>query len=329
MLPLRAISATVTIIIPRSSHGFAPSVICHDASRLSARQRSELAVTEYRYLNKPLLGRMVRRLAARDLQETIPDLIHVQTRDQLGTGCWLSRRWSRPLVLGVHDILRPGERFSLDPRWGRRVLAVSESVRDSLLEQSSLSPERVVVIPAGVDSPHVDDIAEVLDPDHVPVVGTAGPLEAIKGVPYLLDAAQQVLATGRDVEFLVAGAGPEESSLRRLAHELEIGGRTTFIPDLSDFRTPLSAMDIFCLPSLQQGLGTIMLEAMSLGRPVIASAVGGVYSVVRDNETGLVVPPRDSGALARRILELLDAPVHARAIGTGMGMGRGWDEKKP
>ena len=75
-------------------------------------------------------------------------------------------------------------------------------------------------------------------------------------------------------------------------------------------------MDIFCLPSLQQGLGTIMLEAMSLGRPVIASAVGGVYSVVRDNETGLVVPPRDSGALARRILELLDAPVHARAIGT-------------
>ena len=59
---------------------------------------------------------------------------------------------------------------------------------------------------------------------------------------------------------------------------------------------------------------TIMLEAMSLGRPVIASAVGGVYSVVRDGETGLVVPPQDSGAVARQILGLLDDPVRARTI---------------
>lgn len=298
-----------------SSHGFTPTVICHDASRLADRQRREMLVVEYPFLNKPVIGKVVRRLVARDLQETIPALVHVQTRDLLKTGLWLARRWACPLVLAMHDALRPEETLNFDPRWGRRILAVSDSVRDSLVEHSAVSPEQIVVIPAGVAPPHVSEMAEVLDPDHVPVVGTAGPLEAVKGMPYLLDAAQQVLATGRDVEFLVAGAGPEESSLRRLAHELKIAGRTTFIPNLSDFRIPLAAMDIFCLPSLQQGLGTIMLEAMSLGRPVIASAVGGVYSVVRDNETGLVVPPRDSGVLARRILELLDAPVHARAIG--------------
>jgi len=147
------------------------------------------------------------------------------------------------------------------------------------------------------------------------VVGSAGPLEAVKGFPFLLGAAQRVLAVESNVEFLLAGAGPEEGNLRRLARELEISTSVTFISNLFDFSTSLAAMDIFCLPSLQQGLGTIMLEAMALGRPVIATSVGGVYSVVRDNETGLAVPPSDSGRLAERILELLRDPVRARALG--------------
>ena len=87
------------------------------------------------------------------------------------------------------------------------------------------------------------------------------------------------------------------------------------MPNRPDFSDALAAMDVFCLPSLQQGLGTIMLEAMSLARPVIASAVGGVCSVLRDGETGMVVPPEDSAALAGRMLSLLDDPVAARTIG--------------
>jgi glycosyltransferase involved in cell wall biosynthesis len=74
-------------------------------------------------------------------------------------------------------------------------------------------------------------------------------------------------------------------------------------------------MDVFVLPSLQQGLGTIMLDAMAMGRPVIATRVGGVYSAVRDNETGLLVPPSNSQALADRITELLDDHERAQTIG--------------
>jgi glycosyltransferase involved in cell wall biosynthesis len=74
-------------------------------------------------------------------------------------------------------------------------------------------------------------------------------------------------------------------------------------------------MDIFCLPSLQQGIGTIMLQAMALGRPVIATRVGGVHRVIRDNENGLLVPPASSEALSDRILELLNDPHRARLIG--------------
>ena len=131
-----------------------------------------------------------------------------------------------------------------------------------------------------------------------------GPLEAVKGHVFFLGAAQRVAAAHPETEFLVAGAGPEEENLRRLARELGINHNVTFASNLYDFSASLAAMDIFCLPSLRQGLGTIMLEAMALGRPVIASGVGGIYSVVRNNETGLVVPPSDSAALAERILEL-------------------------
>ncbi|HMC12409.1 MAG TPA: glycosyltransferase family 4 protein, partial [Pirellulaceae bacterium] len=154
-----------------------------------------------------------------------------------------------------------------------------------------------------------------LEPGHFPVVSTAGPLEAIKGIPYFLGAARQVLASRRDVEFLVAGAGPEEANLRRVARELDIADRVTFVPYVLGFSDSLAATDIFCLPSLQQGLGSIMLEAMALGRPVIATGVGGVSSVIRDGETGLIVLPQNSGELARRIIELLDQPARARAMG--------------
>ena len=76
----------------------------------------------------------------------------------------------------------------------------------------------------------------------------------------------------------------------------------------------LEAIDIFCLPSLQQGLGVLMLEAMALGRPVIASGVGGVMTVIDDNMNGLIVPPSDSRSLGDRIIELLKDRDKARRI---------------
>jgi glycosyltransferase involved in cell wall biosynthesis len=123
-----------------------------------------------------------------------------------------------------------------------------------------------------------------------------------------------VLASHPEVQFLIAGAGPEEENLRRLVRELNIVEAVTFVPNLYDFSTALEAMDIFCLPSLRQGLGTIMLDAMGRGIPVIATGVGGVYSVVSDGETGLVVPPSNSTRLAERILELLEDPLRARNL---------------
>ena len=298
-----------------SDHNISTRIVSPDARLVEAGRRAELPITEYRQLSFPVWGRVVMELMRRDLSRDVPDLIHIQSRNVLPQGDWLACRMQCPYVLTVHDYLGLRERLRFDQRRGRRIIAVSQSVKSELLSRTNLPPEMVQVIHSGVTASVETESLPVLDPGHVPVVGTAGPLEAVKGLPFFLGAAQKVLARRPNVEFLVAGAGPEESNLRRLVRDLGITEHVTFVPNLLDFSTSLAAMDIYCLPSLRQGLGTIMLEAMAMAKPVIASGVGGVYSVVHDNETGLVIPPSDSQQLAEKILELLDDPVRARAIG--------------
>ncbi len=183
------------------------------------------------------------------------------------------------------------------------------------MSRTSLPPELVSVIHAGVDVPDVAVDSADLRTGSPARRGNGRPAGGRKGACLFFGAAQRVAAVHPEAEFLIAGAGPEEDNLRRLARELGLNRNLTFASNLYDFSSALTAMDIFCLPSLRQGLGTIILEAMALGRPVIATGVGGIYGLVRNNETGLVVPPSDSGALAERILELLNDPVRARAIG--------------
>lgn len=294
---------------------FEVMVVCTDAAAVSHFRRNRLDIHEVRHLGVPVWRRVVRGSLRRRLEEFQPDLIHVQSRDVLPHGNWLASSMKCPLILTVHDYLAKRERLRFDSQWGRRIIAVSDSVRRALVERLAIDPAIVSVVNSGVDVPDSIEPDDVLADDHVPVVGTASPLEVGKGLHFFLDAARQVLDSGRDVQFLIAGAGPEEANLRRQASRLKIQGNVTFMPNLWDFSASMSAMDIFCLPSLSQGLGTIMFQAMALGRPVIATSVGGGHGVVRDNENALVVKASDADHLANRIIELLLDPARARRIG--------------
>jgi glycosyltransferase involved in cell wall biosynthesis len=306
---------TLRLATGLAREGLAAKIVAADARRVSPLVANRLHIREFRRLDAPLWGAVVFRFLLNEMRRNPPRLIHLQSPRVLRQGTRLARALQRPYVLTMHEHLAEGMPPRIDRRFCRRIIAVSESVRDDLLVRLRLPPEMVTVISSGVETYPWDDLPLPLEPGHVPVIGTAGPLEAVKGFPWFLGAARQVLARRNDLEFLVAGAGPEEANLRRVARELEIAGKVTFVPYVQRFTEALAATDIFCLPSLQQGLGTIMLEAMALGRPVIATGVGGVASVIRHGETGLIVPPGNSGELARRILELLDQPTRARALG--------------
>ncbi|MBX3449922.1 MAG: glycosyltransferase family 4 protein [Planctomycetaceae bacterium] len=313
---LRGTSAyTLRLAEKLPPYGFRVEVVCPNSSRVSPERRRSLGILEYPYLQTPVWSSVVLRLLRRELAKDPPGLIHVQSRNALPQGIWLARRLRRPYIVTLHDVVTNRASLPYDRKWCERVIVVSEAVRQNVLRESRIPADRVTTIPSGVNCDHIRDVIPPLSAGHRPVIGTAGPLEAVKGFPFFLGAAARLLEAGRDVEFLIAGAGPEEQNLRRLATELGIDERVTFAPNLFDFSEAIAAMDVFVLPSLQQGLGTIMLEAMALGRPVIATRVGGVYQVVTDNETGLLVPPSDSVRLAERIAELLDNPKFAQRIG--------------
>lgn len=292
-----------------------PQMVCIDACRVAPERRARYRVVSQPMLDVPIFDRIYRQFLYRDHADDPPDLIHIQWRGMLPLGQWLAERFERPYVLTVHDYLGDREILRFDQDWGRHIIAVSESVRDELLLRTDLAEDLVTVIHSGVPVEGIDCGLPVLDADHAPVVGTAGPLEAAKGLDYFLRSAQIVATTRPDVQFLIAGAGPEEKRLRQLVSEFKLTGQVTFVPNVFDFGDSLAAMDIFCLPALKQGLGTTMLEAMARGKPVIATQAGGVDIVVTEGQTGLLVPPTDSEHLAARMLELLDDPVRARRIG--------------
>ena len=297
------------------AHGFKPLVVSPDSERVPESSHSQIEFLDYGFLDTPVLGKLVAGLVARDLHEQRPVLVHVQSRQAIGVGQLIARQLSCPSLVTIHHRTERHERLNLDRSSTAGVIAVSEFVRDRLLPITGLADDNVHLIYSGVEIPPESELADVLHPERTPVIGTAGPLEPSKGIEFFLTAARDVLQRGHKVEFLIAGSGPEEARLRELVRKLEIGPQVTFVTNLLDFSSSLQAMDVFCLPSLSQGLGTIMLKAMALGRPVIATEVGGVSKIVRDGQTGLLIPPSDSSRLGDRMLELLSNPIRARMIG--------------
>lgn len=298
-----------------TAHNFDPVIVSPDSKQVHDRVRNEVEFWDYSFLNAPIVGSLVARLAARDLRKRAPALVHIQSRNAIPQGQAIARALQVPTLTTIHDYVGPGEPLDLDPRLTRGVIAVSEFVREGLIKAAGERFGSIETIYSGVDIPPDDFKLEVLTADRTPVIGTAGPLEPSKGFEFFLNAAQLILQSGREVEFLIAGNGPDERRLREIARTLGITKQVTFITNLTDFGAAVRAMDIFCLPSIIQGLGTIMLEAMAMARPVVATEVGGVTKVVTDGVTALLVPPADVKRLAERMREYLDNPLRAKQIG--------------
>jgi glycosyltransferase involved in cell wall biosynthesis len=147
------------------------------------------------------------------------------------------------------------------------------------------------------------------------VVGTVGHLHPIKGHRHLLDAARVVSAKWPRTKFLFVGDGPLDHELRSIAAAHGIADHVVFTGFRDDVATLLGLMDVFVLPSLDEGMSHALLEAMAFGKPVIATAVGGNREVIDAEHTGLLVPTGDPDALSRAVLGLLEDPERAARLG--------------
>lgn len=262
------------------------------------------------------------RLAA-GLSRRAPDLIHAQTRTSQVLGC-LVARWSRiPCMSTCHGFFnqRRWARRTF-PCWGRHVIAVSDSVRVHLRDDFGVPENRISVIHNGIDveslqqqksSVRKDEVRAQLGVGEGFLIGTLGRLSDIKGHRYLIEAMPRVLETAPGTRLVIIGAGKMEHSLRSLIGSLCLEEQISIIDGVKNIGGALAALDVFVMPSLQEGLGLALMEAMACGCAVVGSAVGGITSLIRDRQTGLLVRPQDPLDIAQAVVQLLrDEPLRRR-----------------
>lgn len=194
------------------------------------------------------------------------------------------------------------------------VIAITNFTREYLLDTYRIPGEIVELIYQGTD---VDlftrSAARRREAQHryplpenaSPVLGNAGSFEERKGQVKLLEAMVQIKDTVPHVHLILVGGGPDEEKLKQLVKEMDLSATVTFFPFTSEPVYIYEVIDILVLSSLyKEGLPNVLLEAMSMELPVVASRLAGVPEVVKDGETGYMVEPGDSSELADAVVKL-------------------------
>lgn len=203
------------------------------------------------------------------------------------------------------------------------LVALTEQERKDYIKLSVIDPENVVAIHSGVKidrffSARVDvekkKRALGLNPK-APVVGTVGWLLAIKGPMNLLKAMGRVWEKHPEVELVYVGKGELQEALEAQAFKMGVFEKVRLLGWRDDIEEIMLILDLFVLPSLNEGMGRVLVEAMAAGRPIVATEVGGIPDLVKHKETGLLVPPGNDQALAEAILQVLMDPDRAREMG--------------
>ncbi len=232
----------------------------------------------------------------------------------------------RPWVVGGLRVAERRRRWHLTldrltSRLATGSVCVSEGVRRFSVEVGRLDPDRLVVIPNGVD-PHPFDIAEPADraglgvPPGATLALFVGRLDMQKGLPILLNAAARVAGADPGWHLALAGDGPGRDIIRRAAEASPtLAGRVHPIGRRDDVPSLLGAADLLVLPSFWEGMPNVVLEAMAARRAVVATAVEGTEDLVVPGATGWLVPPADAGALAHALHDAASDPARLRRYG--------------
>lgn len=206
-----------------------------------------------------------------------------------------------------------------------RVALVGDMVRNHLVATGMVPADRAITVFNGVpvarfgaDAARRASIRHALGiPPQALVLGCVGRLVALKNHRFLIDRMPRLRQAVPDIALVIAGGGPLEGELRAHVRALDLEDRVWILGPRTDTAELLSAMDVFVLPSLTEGLSIALLEACAAGLPVVATAVGGNPEIVTDGVTGRLVEPGDAGALHDALLQLAtDAGMRHRLGGS-------------
>ncbi len=239
------------------------------------------------------------------------DLIHSHSA-KAHTVCALSKGLhKRPVIYTRRVDYRPKGNFLTDLKYRKTdlVVAISEAVKEVLKE--SFPQLKVTVIPSAVDLKEVERVDEEevkrirRELGGEPLIGSLAALTHQKDIPNFIEAAKILLKELPGAKFVVFGQGKLRGELQRLIEKKGLGDRFILYGFVKEAYNYAKALDLFVLPSRNEGLGSSLLIAMALKVPVVATKVGGTVEAVKDGLTGLLVPPSNPKTLAEAILRLV------------------------
>lgn len=280
-----------------------------------------------------LLGFARETIRMRDIfRQSSVDVLHFS---DLGADPWIpAARLARiPRLTGALGCLPRQESFrrsltyrsleALCLRCVDAVAAVSKNGKDLWTRRARLNPRKVKVVYNGIELPDLRNVSETSAevrrrfgiPLDVRVIGVSASLVPVKAHVCLLAAFPDVVSVVPEARLMLAGDGPSRAELEEQARRLGIWERVNFLGHCKDIKRVVQAYDVIALPSLSESLPFSLLEGMSYGKPVVASAVGGIPELVENGVCGYVVPPCDVPAIARALIELLGDPRKAHRMG--------------
>ena len=266
------------------------------------------------------------REVGRVISDLRPEILHTHRYKEMLLGAMLSGRTGPRHVVTIHGYEPPTRRLA---RWrtlltnsfcigaalvrGGRFVVVADHLRRSFMIPAS----RCLTVNNGIRLPE----PEVSGPGRSPrdpakgmVIGWVGRMVPVKGLSTLLRAVAEMTWTPRPT-LLLAGDGPERAALEGLARSLGISERVCFLGFVENAWALYSRMDLFALPSHQEGIPMVLLEAMGTGLPVVASSVGGIPYVIKDGSIGVLMDSRSPSAWAKALTALLKDPSRRQAMG--------------
>jgi glycosyltransferase involved in cell wall biosynthesis len=300
-------------------HGWDALIACQPQSRLA----TETASAKLPLVTLPMRSALdVGALLAlrRLIRSRAVALVHTHSSVDSWLATLAAKSLGRPVVRGRHVSIPIHPRRALIYRLPDRIITTGEAIKDMVLRAGVKT--RIISIPVGVDitrfHPGVSGLGvrAELGLGEGPVVGLVANVRGSKGHRYFLQAAREVLAARPETRFLIVGDGVGFDDVRHQVHEMGLGPRVVMTGFRRDIPEIMAALDMLVLPSTRsEGTSQVVPQALAVGTPVVGTTVGGTPEVIRDGETGRLVPPADAHALALAILSLLADPAHARALG--------------
>jgi glycosyltransferase involved in cell wall biosynthesis len=235
------------------------------------------------------------------------DILHAQTRVTQVLAWYFSKITKVPYVSTCHGFFRKHIGRKIFPCWGNKVFAISEAVKKHLMIDFYVPSQNIALVPNGIEVEKFSVEPKRTDVDYKDrTVGIIARLSSVKGHVYLIKAMADVIKEFPDSRLFIFGQGKIKYELVKLAEKLKISEKVFFLPAVSNTAEVLKEIDIFVMPSVQEGLGLSILEAQATGLPVVASNVGGIPTIVKHDVSGLLFTPKDPAALSGAILRLME-----------------------